>query len=79
MAAAKKAAASRKAESSETDDGFKDSGLRVSAPLVQVQIGTQVLHLFNGDKVPAGVSKEQIDHLSDLGYVTKGDAEPESE
>lgn len=72
MAAAKKAAASR-AGSSETDDGFKDSGLRVSAPLVQVQIGTQVLHLSNGDVVPEGVSEKQIDHLKDLGYVTESD------
>lgn len=79
MAAAKKAAAPRRARSSETGEGF--SGLRVSAPLVQIQLGKQVLHLFDGDFVPEGVSKEQIDHLSGLGYVTKGDepAEPESE
>lgn len=71
--AAKKAASSRRASASESDGDFKDSGLRVSAPLIQIQIGKQVLHLSYGDAVPEGVAKEQLDHLSDLGYVTKGD------
>lgn len=64
------AAAAKKAASSNSGGTV----LKVSAPLVQVQIGTQVLHLSNGDIVPDGVSKEQIAHLSELGYVAEGDA-----
>lgn len=64
-AAPKKAAASASA---------KGDVLRVTAPLVQVQIGTQVLHLFAGDILPDGVDEDQIKHLSELGYVAKGDA-----
>lgn len=65
MAAPKKATQSAPAK--------KGEGLRVTAPLVQVRVGSQVLHLFNGDIVPDGIAKEQLDHLSELGYVTKGD------
>lgn len=64
------AAAAKKAASS----GKGDSVLKVTAPLVQVQIGKQVLHLFHGDVVPDGVSKEQLDHLSELGYVASDEA-----
>lgn len=67
MTAAKKAASSR------SDASSSKKALRVSAPLVQVQIGSQVLHLFDGDFVPEGVSKEKLDHLKELGYVTEGD------
>lgn len=52
----------------------KKGALRVSAPLVQVQLNDQVIHLFYGDIVPEGVSEESLKHLKGLDYVTEGDA-----
>lgn len=72
------AAAAKKAASSSDRKG---GDLKVTAPLVQLQIGEQVLHLRNGDIVPEGASEEWIEHHTDLGYVAKGDvpAEPDDE
>lgn len=55
----------------------KSKALFVSAPLVQVQLGDKVLHLFEGDLVPDGYSDEWLKHHQELGYVTEGDAPAE--
>jgi hypothetical protein len=75
MAAAKKAAAKKTASS----PSKKGGDLRVTAPLVAVTTSNDtVIQLWHGDIVPEGVKQESLDHLQDLGYVTKGDV-PESD
>lgn len=74
------AAAARKAASSASTK--KGGDLKVTAPLVQLTLGTQVLHLRTGDVVPDGASEDWIKHHTDLGYVVQGDlppAEPDDE
>lgn len=51
----------------------------VSAPLVQVRLGDRVVHFYQGDILPEGVSQESLDHLLDLGYVTGSDAPAETD
>lgn len=55
MAAAKKAASK--------------GSFKVTAPLVQVQLGDRSVQFQNGDVLPDGVSDESIDHLKSLDYV----------
>jgi hypothetical protein len=57
----------------------KKGPLRVSAPLVQVRLNGADHQLRFNDEVPEGVSDESIKHLKDLGYVTEGDAVPDSD
>lgn len=54
-------------------------GLRVTAPLVAVQIGAQVLQYVRGDMLPEGVAEDSIKHLKSLGYVEDIDAPAESD
>jgi hypothetical protein len=70
MPAAKKAAAPAK----------KGDGFRVVAPLVQASLDSGTPMQFReGDILPDGISKESLEHLQSLGYVTKGDAPAESD
>lgn len=70
MTTAKKAASSRKSdESSEQEVG---SGLRVVAPLVQVQIGDRVFQYVEGAVLPKGVNEDNLEHLKSLGFVAEG-------
>lgn len=52
-------------------------GLRVVAPLVAVQIGSQVLQYAYGDILPDGAKEESVKHLKSLGYVEDVDASAE--
>jgi hypothetical protein len=55
MAAAKKAASK--------------GSLKVTAPLIQVELGDRSVQFQNGDVLPDGVSDKSIDHLKSLEYV----------
>lgn len=57
----------------------KPKGLVVTAPLVQVQVGSRAEQFFKGDVLPDGVSDESVKHLKDLGYLedTELPAEPD--
>ena len=47
--------------------------LTVSAPLVAVSTkGGAVRHLYRGDVVGDDVTKESLDHLKDLGFISDG-------
>lgn len=81
MTAAKKAAESKPddAPESKPDESAEDSKpakkgsktYTVTAPLVAVTVGSQVLQYSNGDILPNGISKDTIDHLSGLGFIAE--------
>lgn len=52
----------------------------VAGPLIQVQVGSQLLQYSFGDVLPGGVSEESVAHLSENGLIQKGEVvtEPES-
>ena len=51
--------------------------LRVSAPLVMARTkNDRVVHLYKGDIVPEEITKESVDNLKDLGFVTTDDVQP---
>ena len=52
-----------------TETPAGDSAIVVTAPLVGVNIGGQVLHFGHGDILPKGVSEDSIKHLRRLGFV----------
>jgi len=62
-AAAKKAAAAPKAE--------KGSGLVVTAPLISVQVGEQVLQFRAGDVLPKGIDDDSLEHLTKRGFIAE--------
>ena len=66
---AKKAAAPKKAAESEDAPRKGGKTYRVSAPLIQVTVGEQVLQYSEGAVLPGGIDKDQLDHLSDLGFI----------
>lgn len=66
MTAAKRTA--KKAASS------KGGGLRVTAPLIEVPVGSQVLQFRLGDILPRGIDPERLEHLRDLGFVDGGES-----
>lgn len=43
--------------------------LRVTAPLVQVTLGSRAVQFYHGDVLPDGVSEDSVKHLKSLGYV----------
>lgn len=55
-------------------------GQRITAPLVQVDLGGRPARFYQGDVLPEGVSEESLKHLASLGYVEEIDApaEPDS-
>jgi hypothetical protein len=57
----------------------KGDALRVTAPLVQVVLGSRAVQFYNGDILPDGVGEDSIEHLKSLGYVeeTEAPAEPD--
>ena len=55
----------------------KAKSLIVTAPLVQVVLGSRAVQFYHGDVLPEGVSEDSIEHLKSLGYVTEGDAPAE--
>lgn len=55
----------------------KAKGLRVTAPLVQVNVSDRAVQFYAGDVLPDGVSDESVKHLKDLGYVEDTDVAPE--
>lgn len=59
----------KKSEAKPASQSPKADSLRVTAPLVQVSVKDGVIHLFEGDVLPEGVSQESIDHLRDLDYI----------
>ena len=52
----------------------KSKGLRVTAPLVQVHLGSRAEQFYGGDILPDGVSEDSLKHLKSLGYVDEVDA-----
>lgn len=56
----------------------KKKGLQVTAPLIQVSLGSAVVQFAYGDILPDGVSEDSLEHLKSLGYVGEVDA-PESD
>lgn len=52
----------------------KAKGLKVNAPLVQVQLGDRAAQFYFGDILPEGVSEDSLNHLKSLGYVDEVDA-----
>lgn len=52
----------------------KAKGLKVTAPLVQVTLGTRAIQFYYGDLLPEGVSEDSVKHLKSLGYVEDVDA-----
>lgn len=64
-------AAARKTAESKTTDEQKGDALYVSAPIVVVKVeGNRVVHLFKGDVLPKGVTKESLENLQQLGFVS---------
>jgi hypothetical protein len=55
------------------------SSLKVTAPLVQVDLGGRPARFYGGDVLPEGVSEDSIKHLESLGYVEKADAPSDAE
>lgn len=48
--------------------------LKVTAPLVQVDLAGRSAQFFNGDVLPDGVSEDSLEHLKELGYVEESEA-----
>lgn len=49
---------------------------KVTAPLITATTENGVaLNLYFGDVVPSGLSKESMDHLSELGFIESDEAE----
>lgn len=70
MTAAKKAAAKPQATEPVAErDGF--SSLVVTAPRVQVTVGSQVLQFSEGDVLPSGIAEESLRRLTDRGLVSE--------
>lgn len=46
-------------------------GHKVTAPLIAVKVGEQVLQYHSGDVLPGGVDKETLERLSDLGFIAE--------
>ena len=70
MTAAKKATSSKKGEEDQTPE-FESSGLLVTAPLISVTVGSQVLQYRSGDVLPKGVDDETVKRLTDRGFIEK--------
>ena len=53
----------------DSEGGGKE--LYVSAPIVVVKVkGNRVVHLYKGDVLPDGVTKESLENLQQLGFVS---------
>lgn len=51
--------------------------MQVSAPLVVATTENgRVMHLYKGDVVPKDVSKDSLDNLKSLGFVTGEEVDP---
>lgn len=57
----------------------KPKGFVVTAPLVQVSLGSRAVQFYSGDVLPEGVSEDSLKHLKSLGYVEEIDAPAESD
>lgn len=55
------------AKKSEPDE--KGGGLKVSAPMVGIRVGSRVLNFYKGDVLPDGVNSDDLEHLKSLGFV----------
>lgn len=52
----------------------KKSPLKVSAVMATVKVSNdRIVHLYRGDVVPEDATKESVDNLKDLGFVTSDD------
>ena len=52
----------------------KKSVLKISAVMATVRDeNDRIVHLYRGDVVPDGATKESVDNLKDLGFVTTDD------
>lgn len=67
MTAAKKTAAP-KAEKAE-----KGSGVVVTAPLIAVPVGSQVLQFRAGDVLPNGIDADVLERLSGRGFIAEAE------
>lgn len=66
--AAKKAAAPKPESETKAD---KPSGFVVTAPRIQVTVGSQVLQFSQGDVLPNGIDDESVKHLTGRGFIEK--------
>lgn len=68
-------APAKKAESSSDERPAKkgDKTYKVSAPLIAVTVGEQVLQYREGDILPGGIKQDSLDQLSELGFVAEND------
>lgn len=73
MTAAKKAAAKTAASSDAADEApkFEASGYIVTAPLISVVVGEQVLQFRSGDVLPKGIDDDSVERLTDRGFIEK--------
>jgi hypothetical protein len=73
-AAAKKDVAPSPAEQGdETKAAKKSPTFRVTAPLIAVTVGEQVLQFSAGDVLPNGIDQGSIDHLTELGFIAESE------
>jgi hypothetical protein len=55
----------------EVDEAASGKPLYVSGPLVSATVsGSRVIHLYKGDVVPSDITKESLENLQSLGYVS---------
>ena len=52
----------------------KKETLKVSSVMATVRVSNdRIVHLYRGDVVPEDATKESVDNLRDLGFVTTDD------
>lgn len=75
MTAAAKKAADPKATADSSDEpkrAEKVATYKVTAPLIAITLGSQVLQYSAGDTLPNGVDEDSIKRLTDLGLIAEG-------
>lgn len=62
------------AEQKKSESSEKSGQLKVSAVMATVKVSNdRIVHLYRGDVVPEDATKESVDNLKDLGFVTTDD------
>lgn len=58
-------------EAPATSEPASKGGYRVTAPLIAVKVGAQILQFHTGDILPGGVDEDSIKNLTDLGFIAE--------
>jgi hypothetical protein len=66
VTAAKKTAAPKAEKKDE-----KGSGITVTAPLIAVPVGEQVLQFREGDVLPNGIDADVLERLTNRGFIAE--------